>query len=205
VITRLGSIFTRKGMRLVIGAFALLAMAGMVFGFALPDAALAWDNCPKGLANDPYPGACRRYVDTNGDDVNHHQGDDRGRKSGHDQRRLGRAADRQLPLGPCISCRACVSISVDVRDGASTGADTSADDVSAAADTTTGGSSILTHYLVAPIAVAFLLIYGVSFVLHKIRKVRITAHRIVWNVRLLGTFLVTGIFGLILTIKLDFT
>ena len=43
--------------------------AGVRFAFALPSSRLAWDNCPKGLVNDPYPGACRRYVDTNGDGI----------------------------------------------------------------------------------------------------------------------------------------
>ena len=26
--------------------------------------AYAWDDCPKGLVNDPYPGECSRYIDT---------------------------------------------------------------------------------------------------------------------------------------------
>ena len=41
-----------------------------LLGFALP--VLAWDDCPLGLVDDPYPGACRRYVDTNGDGICDH-------------------------------------------------------------------------------------------------------------------------------------
>ena len=29
----------------------------------------AWDNCPYGLEDDPYPGECKRYIDTNGDAI----------------------------------------------------------------------------------------------------------------------------------------
>jgi hypothetical protein len=29
----------------------------------------AWDNCPFGLKEDPYPGECKRYIDTDGDGI----------------------------------------------------------------------------------------------------------------------------------------
>lgn len=29
----------------------------------------AWDNCPFGLEDDPYPGECKRYIDTDGDGI----------------------------------------------------------------------------------------------------------------------------------------
>lgn len=29
----------------------------------------AWDNCPFGFIDDPYPGACGRYIDTNNDGI----------------------------------------------------------------------------------------------------------------------------------------
>ena len=29
----------------------------------------AWDNCPFGLKDDPYPGECKRYIDTDGDGI----------------------------------------------------------------------------------------------------------------------------------------
>ena len=51
-------------------AVALLAISGVLFGFALPSTAVAWDDCPKGVTTDcTYPGACGHYVDTNGDDI----------------------------------------------------------------------------------------------------------------------------------------
>lgn len=32
----------------------------------------AWDDCPKNLVNDPYPGECGRYIDTNNDSICDH-------------------------------------------------------------------------------------------------------------------------------------
>lgn len=34
-----------------------------------PIYAYAWDNCPYGLEDDPYPGECKRYIDTDGDGI----------------------------------------------------------------------------------------------------------------------------------------
>ena len=34
-----------------------------------PSAAFAWEDCPFGLINDPYPGECSRYVDTDNDGI----------------------------------------------------------------------------------------------------------------------------------------
>jgi hypothetical protein len=64
--------------------------------------------------------------------------------------------------------------------------------------------SFLTHYLVSPIALGFFLIYAVSFVLYKTKRIRMATHRKIWNVLLLATFLITGIFGVILAIQLDY-
>jgi hypothetical protein len=31
-----------------------------------------WNSCPKGFVNDPYPGECRNYIDTDGDGICDH-------------------------------------------------------------------------------------------------------------------------------------
>ena len=77
--------------------------------------------------------------------------------------------------------------------------------VASAAATDSGGTSFLTHYMVSPIALGFFLIYAVSFALYKTKRIRVATHRKIWNVLLLATFLITGIFGLLLTIQLDYT
>jgi len=61
-----------------------------------------------------------------------------------------------------------------------------------------------TYYNVGPIAIALVVIYLASFVLYKTKRIRVTSHRKVWNVLLLATFLITGIFGLVLAIRRDY-
>jgi len=63
---------------------------------------------------------------------------------------------------------------------------------------------VFTHYYVSPIAIALFLIYTVSFVLYKTKRIRVTTHRKIWNVLLLATFLITGIFGLVMAIRRDY-
>ena len=68
----------------------------------------------------------------------------------------------------------------------------------------TGGFAFLTHYYISPIALLFFLVYAVSFVLYKTKRIKVATHRKIWNVLLMVTFLITGIFGLLLTIQLDY-
>ena len=56
------------------------------------------------------------------------------------------------------------------------------------------------HYYLSPVAIAFLLVYGVSFVLYRTKKMRVTIHRKIWNVLLLATFLICGLIGLVLAV-----
>ena len=63
---------------------------------------------------------------------------------------------------------------------------------------------MLTHYLVSPIAIGFILIYGVSFFLYKTKRIKMATHRKIWNSLFAATFLITGIFGTILAFQLDY-
>jgi hypothetical protein len=242
-----------------------MALLAFTSTLALPSSALAWNNCPKGLVNDPYPGACNRYVDTNGDDIcdlsqpkpTAITTTTLGQTTATTVKReettttvtaaataatSGEPPTGDCPLGPCAGCGACLSISVPVvasQDAnnavaaasasavalsslgssattsttipSSGGARTDATDATATSVTTatsttedSGGFTLFTHYNISPIAIAFFLVYAVSFVLHKTKRIRLATHRKVWNVLLAATFLITGIFGLILTIQLDY-
>jgi hypothetical protein len=58
------------------------------------------------------------------------------------------------------------------------------------------------HYYLSPVAVAFLLAYGVSFALYRARRMRVTTHRKIWNMLLLATFLICGLVGLALAVAI---
>jgi uncharacterized integral membrane protein len=64
--------------------------------------------------------------------------------------------------------------------------------------------SIFTNYHMSPIAIGFLLIYAISFFLYKRKHIKVTTHRRIWNVLLMATFMVTGVFGLLLAIQAQY-
>ncbi len=234
-----------------------LAVCMTLFAFTsalvLPSDALAWDNCPKGLVNDPYPGACHRYVDTNEDGIcdlsqpkpsettttsatttttDAIKEDEAPTVVGEAETTTtsGEPPTGDCPLGPCAGCGACLGIDTDSLVAIGSDADSSTDadaDAALAAAVNSGGDaggpssggeatatsagdiegtgfSLFTHYNVSPIAIVFFLVYAVSFVLHKTKRIRLATHRKIWNVLLAATFLITGIFGLILTVQLDY-
>ncbi len=101
----------------VLATVASMALFTLVYGFAFPTEALAWDDCPKGLVNDPYPGACRRYVDTNGDnicDLSQSKPEDTTTTTAAavTTTTTGEPPTGDCPLGPCAGCGACFSIGV---------------------------------------------------------------------------------------------
>jgi hypothetical protein len=235
---------------------ASLALFALVYGFAFPSSALAWNDCPKGWVDDPYPGACRRYVDTNNDgicDLSQSEPVAATTTTAPPETTTttkppetttttalavttatsGEPPAGDCPLGPCAGCGACLGVGVasalvetstttysgggevivpavggtEAASGDSSSVSSSAVSAvvpTAAAIAVAPQSGFITHYLVSPIALGFFLIYGASFFLYKTRRIRIATHRKIWNVLLLGTFLVTGIFGVILTIQLDY-
>jgi hypothetical protein len=65
--------------------------------------------------------------------------------------------------------------------------------------------SSLPHYYVSPVAIAFLLVYGVSFALYRTKRLRVATHRKIWNVLLMATFLLCGILGLVLAVGITRT
>jgi hypothetical protein len=56
------------------------------------------------------------------------------------------------------------------------------------------------HYYFSPVAIGFLGVYGVSFGLYRTRRMKVTTHRKIWNMLLLGTFMLCGAIGLLLAV-----
>jgi len=49
-----------------------ISMLTLSFFFISTPSAMAWDDCPFGKENDPYPGDCSRYIDTDNDGICDH-------------------------------------------------------------------------------------------------------------------------------------
>lgn len=233
----------------VLALVAALSFFGITYAFAYPAHALAWEDCPKGLVNDPYPGRCGRYVDTNDDqicDLSQPQPAESATTGtlAATPAATGEPPTGDCPLGPCAGCGACFGLSVPATTTPAAAVTTLAEteapiqagpvttspaspatvtEVSPLVEQVSGsgsleventaqlvsadpkqGTSFFTHYLVSPIALGFFIIYGITFLLYKTKRMRTATHRKIWNVLLLGTFLTSGLFGLLLAIQLDY-
>jgi len=129
----------------------------------------AWNNCPFGEINEPYPGTCGRYIDTDNDNICD----------------LSQPApeDRESPP--------------DEQDNNEQDAKNSS-----GVKSKTTSSGIKYNFL--PIAISLLIFYIITFTLSSKKKIKISQHRKIWNFILLITFLISGIFGLILAILISY-
>ena len=65
-----------------------------------------------------------------------------------------------------------------------------------------GGKGI--EYFFIPIALLLVVLYLISLILSKKKKIKAVQHRKIWNLLLLITFLVSGILGILLVLKVSF-
>lgn len=114
---------------------------------AQPRKTLAWNNCPRGLVNDPYPGIDSNYIDTNKDGICDHS--------------------QLAPANPFNSTKT-------------------------------------TNYQLIPLSLSLILLYAVSSFLLKRNIINLATHRKIWNILLLVSFLVCGISGILLILRLNF-
>lgn len=98
-------------------------------------AAMAWNDCPGGLINDPYPGQCGDYIDSDNNGI----------------------CDRSQQ-----------------------------------------------KYNLLPIAIILILLYSFTWLLSKKRIIKNNAHKKIWNILLLFTFLPAGVSGILLVIRKEF-
>jgi hypothetical protein len=151
-----------------------VAVALLVAATAFSALATAWEDCPYGLVNDPYPGHCRRYVDTDADGICDHS------QPSPEERAAGTAPDEPSP---------------PTDDDAS---------VEEPDQETGEEDALNQTYHVIPILVAVSALYALTYGLSKKGRMTLAAHRKIWNFALLGTFLVSGILGIALAVAINF-
>jgi hypothetical protein len=147
-----------------------------------------WDDCPKGLVNDPYPGECSRYIDTDGDGICDHSQpapEDRVTEDSSSED----ATYTAVPL-------------IEDADGDTPTASAVPVNISETVDTTQKTSSN-SKYNFWAIFISLLVIYAISYVLMVTKKISLVAHRKFWNVMLLVTFVVCALTGIFLTIRVE--
>jgi hypothetical protein len=177
----------KKKIAVIILAFMVLTgLAGTFWSSEIAEAATSiWNSCPEGRVNDPYPGHCHSYIDTNKDKI----------------------CDRsQSAPQPSSTPTTTAKVTVPVTSTAAASPTITAD----AADTTTisqasGENSVNERpYGFIPILLAAAFLYALTLVLSRKKIIRHQLHRKIWNWILLVSAAVSVLLGLFLTLNLEF-
>jgi len=145
----------------------------------------AWGDCPFGIEDDHYPGDCGRYVDSDNDKICDHS-----QPAPEDRIEL---AAIQTPTEDSDTEEPIFLPLLEAHKN----------DESAQANSTEG-TQTGEKYPFIWVSAALIAVYTVSWISSKKGKISIVAHRKIWNVLLLIAFLVSGIIGLLLVIRINF-
>lgn len=63
---------------------------------------------------------------------------------------------------------------------------------------------MFTWYNALPITLGLLVLYSTSFALYRTRRIKVSTHRRIWNVLLVVTFVISCVFGFVLTVRRDY-
>jgi len=141
-------------------------------------ASAQWETCPFGLVNDTYPGSCARYIDTNNDGIC-----DRSQT-------MPTTTLPGTPTSQTISTIDTTVTTVSQSDSQST-------------SRIRNQPVLWGEYNLIPLSAAVVLLYLASMLLSKAKRIDSVTHRKIWNVILLLSFLVCGITGIIIAVRLD--
>jgi hypothetical protein len=151
---------------LLVGLFILLA----------PIAVYAWDDCPYGLVDDPFPGQCPRYVDSNQDGVCD--------------------LSQSPPDGVVNTSTNTENLTGGGRKG------TNQENISSVEINEPEGVPGANFYLI-PLLILTSISYLVTYFLYLNHQLKRRSHYRIWNYVLTGSFLVSGVSGLVLIILIN--
>jgi hypothetical protein len=130
---------------------------------------VAWENCPFGEINEPFPGTCGRYTDTDND-------------------------------GICDLSQPAPENRGDIKEENNE----AQQDTNTTSNTSGQSNKSRLNYYFLPILLVLCIFYFITYTLSKKKRIKTSHHRKIWNVILLITFLVSGIFGIILAILISY-
>jgi hypothetical protein len=140
-----------------------------------PIAVYAWNDCPYGTVNDPFPGQCPRYVDTNQNRICDHS---------------------ESPSSGSLS-----NVSTTGQTNNST---TAKNGTISSSDIQNAGSVPPESFNLIPLVITTFIIYLVTYLLYLEHRLRRSLYYTIWKYVLMASFIATGVTGLILTIFINY-
>lgn len=129
----------------------------------------AWDDCPLGMVNDPYPGDCGKYIDTDKNGICDHSEPD---------------PKKELSEN---------NIKNDVQESQIKNSNSK-----------TQKQIISSKYNFFSLSIIIIIFYLISYFSVKKGKIKLKTHKKIWNILLLFFFLISGLLGIILVLKVDY-
>jgi len=143
-----------------------------------PIAVYAWNDCPYGLLNDPYPGQCPRYLDSNQDSICDHS---------------------ESPSSGSLNNSS--TLTTQTNEGSVSDKNNSNSSFS---DIQQASSVPSQSYNLIPIATTTIIIYLITYLLYLEDRLKRSIYYAIWKYVLMASFIVTGVTGLILAVFINY-
>ena len=142
-----------------------------------PIAVYAWNDCPYGLLNDPYPGQCPRYLDTNQNNICDHS---------------------ESPSAGSLNNS---SITTQANESSANDENNTNNSFS---DIQQARSVPSQSYNLIPIATTTLILYLITYLLYLEDRMKRSIYYAIWKYVLMASFIATGVTGLFLTLSINY-
>lgn len=142
-----------------------------------PIAVYAWNDCPYGLLNDPYPGQCPRYLDTNQNNICDHS---------------------ESPSSGSLNNS---SITTQANESSANDENNTNNSFS---DIQQARSVPSQSYNLIPIATTTLILYLITYLLYLEDRMKRSIYYAIWKYVLMASFIATGVTGLFLTLSINY-
>jgi hypothetical protein len=149
----------------------------LLIALLTPIAVYAWNDCPYGLLNDPYPGQCPRYLDTNQNNICDHS---------------------ESPSSGSLNNSSITTQANESSVNDKNNTNSSFSDIQQA-------SSVPSQsYNLIPIATTTLILYLITYLLYLEDRLKRSIYYAIWKYVLMASFIVTSVTGLILTLSINY-
>jgi len=147
----------------------------LLIALLTPIAVYAWNDCPYGLLNDPFPGQCPRYVDTNQDNLCDHS---------------------ESPSSGTLTNSSTTQSNDSINSKNNSN--------SSFSDIQNASSVPPENYNLIPLVTTTLIIYLITYLLYLENHLKRSIYYAIWKYVLMVSFILTGVTGLILGIFINY-
>lgn len=160
----------------------IIIIAVIILG---PIVVYAWNDCPYGLIDDPFPGSCPRYTDTNDNDI-----------CDHSESPTDGTVNTNIQTSTNTSQTATVTDDNGRRKGRDRGGE---EDISRISEELISQElNTKENYYLFPLALILTLSYIIIYLFYRNKKLRRITYRKIWNLVLVASLFGTGITGIML-------